>query len=185
LNNPEHPAEVRDLVPSAYMAMAMIRDGVTTGYQIKKVLENVASFVWSASHGQIYPELRRLEGEGLIVGREVAESGRLRREYSLTEAGEVELRRWLEDPAEPSLWLRNEGLLRLMLVDWDDRDLARKNLHELRRMSEKRLEAIRSFTPPRERGRRIQQLGVRLLEETVSWCEETDAALGESDQARS
>jgi DNA-binding PadR family transcriptional regulator len=172
-----------ELSPSAYMLMAMVRDGIDTGYRIKQMLEQVASFFWSASYGQIYPELRRLEAAGLMAGREVTSSGRLRREYSLTAAGEKRLRSWLAEPAEPSLWLRNEGLLRLMLVDWEDRELVRKNLAELRRMSAERLEAVRALVPPRERGRRIQDLGMRLLEETIRWCDETDAGLGRQDHA--
>ncbi len=64
-----------------------------------------------------------------------------------------------------------------MLVDWEDRELVRKNLAELRAMSVERLETLRSLVPPRERGRRIQELGIRLLEETVRWCDDTDAAL--------
>jgi DNA-binding PadR family transcriptional regulator len=159
------------------MLMAMVRDGINTGYRIKQMLEQVASFFWSASYGQIYPELRRLEAAGLIAGREVTSNGRLRREYSLTAAGEQRLRGWLAEPTEPSMWLRNEGLLRLMLVDWEEGELARKNLAELREMSADRLEAIRALVPPRERGRRIQALGIRLLEETIRWCDETDAGL--------
>jgi DNA-binding PadR family transcriptional regulator len=179
----EPPAVEAELGPSAYMAMAMVRDGINTGYRIKQVLEQVASFFWSASYGQIYPELRRLEAIGLLAGREVTSNGRLRREYSLTATGQRRLRDWLEEAAEPTLWMRNEGLLRLMLVDWEDRELARKNLGELRRMSAERLEAIRALLPPRERGRRIQGLGVRLLEETIRWCDETDAALARPDRA--
>ncbi len=171
------PVQAADLAPSAYMVLAMIRDGFDTGYRIKQFIEKAAAFFWSVSYGQIYPELRRLEGAGLISGRDVTESGRRRREYSLTAAGREELGRWLGDPAEPSMWLRNEGLLRLMLVDWDDQEMVRKNLADLRRMSVERLETIRSLEPPRERGRRIQELGVRLLEETVRWCDETEAGL--------
>jgi DNA-binding PadR family transcriptional regulator len=167
------------LTPSAYMLMAMVRDGVDTGYRIKQFLEHAASFFWSVSYGQIYPELRRLEATGLISGRDVTSSGRRRREYSLTPAGREQLDRWLAEPAEPSIWLRNEGMLRLMLVDWEDADLARKNLRELRQMSADRLERVSALLPPRERGRRIQALGVRLLTETVRWCDETDAALAD------
>jgi DNA-binding PadR family transcriptional regulator len=169
-----------ELGAPAYMALAMVRDGINTGYRIKQVLEHVASFFWSASYGQIYPELRRLEAAGLLAGRDVTVNGRLRREYSLTAVGERRLRGWLAEPAEPSLWLRNEGLLRLLLVDWEDRELARKNLNELRRMNAERLETLSALAPPRERGRRIQELGVRLLTETVRWCDETDAALRSS-----
>jgi PadR family transcriptional regulator, regulatory protein AphA len=166
------------LAPSAYMALAMVRDGIDTGYRIKQQLDRVASFFWSASYGQIYPELRRLEGAGLVVGRDVKAGGRLRREFALTKAGERELERWLAEPAQPTLWLRNEAVLRLMLVDWDDRDLVRKNLAELRRFSVEQLEAMKALEPPRERGERIRGLGVRLLEETIAWCDETEAGLG-------
>ncbi len=98
---------VADLAPSAYMVLAMIRDGYDTGYSIKQFIERAASFFWSVSYGQIYPELRRLEGAGLIRGRDVTESGRRRREYSLTAAGRRELEQWLADPAEPAMWMRN------------------------------------------------------------------------------
>jgi DNA-binding PadR family transcriptional regulator len=162
------------------MVMAMIRDGYDTGYRIKQFIERAASFFWSVSYGQIYPELRRLEAAVMITGKDVTSSGRRRREYSLTQAGSSELRRWLGDPAEPAMWLRNAGLLRLMLVDWDDDpELIRKNLAELRRMSAERLETIAELVPPRERGRRIQELGVRLLTETVAWCDDTEAGLSD------
>ena len=166
-----------DLAPSAYMVLAMIRDGYDTGYRIKQFIERAASFFWSVSYGQIYPELRRLEAAKLITGRDVTESGRRRREYSLTATGKEELGRWLADPAEPAMWMRNEGLLRLMLIDWKDTDLVRKNLGDLRRMTEERLEALRALEPPRERGRRIKDLGTRVMEETLRWCDETEAAL--------
>jgi DNA-binding PadR family transcriptional regulator len=173
-------AESADLAPSAYMVLAMIRDGYDTGYAIKRFIERAASFFWSVSYGQIYPELRRLEAAGLIKGRDVTESGRRRREYSLTAAGKDELGRWLADPAEPTMWMRNEGILRLMLADWEDHEMVRKNLHDLRRMTAERLEAVRALEPPRERGRRIQDLGARVMEETLRWCDETEAELDRS-----
>jgi PadR family transcriptional regulator, regulatory protein AphA len=67
--------EAADLAPSAYMVLAMIRDGYDTGYRIKRFIERAAAFFWSVSYGQIYPELRRLEAAGLIKGRDVTESG--------------------------------------------------------------------------------------------------------------
>ena len=105
------------------MGLAMIRDGFNTGYAIKQRLDGVASFFWSASYGQIYPELRRLEALGLITGREVQVSGRLCRGYALTAAATDQLQRWLARLARPSLRLRDEALLRMMVVDWEDHEL--------------------------------------------------------------
>jgi DNA-binding PadR family transcriptional regulator len=175
--SPERDPGEPDLSPSAYMVMAMIRDGFNTGYRIKQFIERAASFFWSVSYGQIYPELRRLEATGMVRGRDVTSSGRRRREYSLAPAGARELDRWLTEPAEPSMWLRNEGMLRLLLVDWDDAELVRKNLGELRQTSAERLETVSALEPPRVRGERLQELGVRLLTETISWCDDTAAKL--------
>ena len=166
-----------ELNPSSYALLAMVRDGVSTGYRMKQALERFASFFWSASYGQIYPVLKRLEDAGMITGHDATSSGRLRREYSLTSDGEAALDQWLAEPKEPSVWLQNEGILRLMIVDWDDRELTRKNLDALRTVTARRLDALSRLTPPRERGQRLQDLGKRLLEETLSWCDETEVAL--------
>ena len=45
--------ESADLAPSAYMVLAMIRDGFDTGYAIKRFIERAASFFGSVSYGQI------------------------------------------------------------------------------------------------------------------------------------
>ncbi len=168
-----------DLRPSAYMVMAVIRDGYDTGYQIKQFLERAASFFWSASYGQIYPELKRLEKAGMLRGRSVTANGRRSREYSLTSEGLRELDRWLSEPDEPTIRMQNEGMLRLMLCDWTDTEVVRRNLDSLKRSNAERLGAVKALKPPRERGRRLQQLGVRLLSETIEWCEETEASLAE------
>ena len=68
-------------------------------------------------------------------------------------------------------------MLRLLLVDWDDTELVRRNIGHLRRMNAERLAAAEALDPPRERGRRLQELGVRFLTETIRWCDETEASL--------
>lgn len=178
--------ENEDLAPSAYAAMALIRNGVNTGYAIKQSLDRFASFFWSTSYGQIYPVLRKLEAAGMIEGHDSTSTGRLRREYTNTDKGTESLGRWLAEPREVSVWVQHEGILRLMLVDWDDRELARARLGELKAATVARLERIARLTPPRERGQRIQRLGVCQLEAVLAWCEETEAVLakppkGDSD----
>lgn len=56
------------------------------------------NFVWTASQGAIYPELGRLEADGLI---EQASTGpRGRKCYRATDAGREALRAWLMSPVE-------------------------------------------------------------------------------------
>src|SRR4029450_5507245 len=86
-----------ELSPTAYVVLGMLRRESRSGYEIKRVVDNSARFFWAASYGQIYPELRKLEGLGLGEGRAEPRGGRKRSVYTLTDAGREELRRWLDE----------------------------------------------------------------------------------------
>ena len=87
-----------------------------SGYDIKTVVDRSTRFFWAASYGQIYPELRRLEEEGLIEGEDAPSGGRSRRVYKITKAGRDALREWLFGPTV-TIELRDESLLRLFFAD--------------------------------------------------------------------
>jgi DNA-binding PadR family transcriptional regulator len=91
----------------------MIRLGRRTGYEIKQLADVSARFFWATSYGQIYPELKRLETEGLIRGEDAATNGRARRAYELTPEGEAALDDWLRSAEPLLLETRDEGLLKL------------------------------------------------------------------------
>src|SRR5947209_13673807 len=105
------------LSSTARVVLGMIRLGKTTGYEIKQLVDVSARFFWSASYGQIYPELRRLEEARLVEAEDGARDGRQRRAYSLTAAGERALDEWLRAPGPPSFELRDEGMLKLFFSD--------------------------------------------------------------------
>jgi len=86
------------------------------GYDIKAIVDRSTRFFWAASYGQIYPELRRLEAEGLVQGEDAPNGGRQRRVYSLTPAGREALVEWLLGPTV-TIELRDESLLRLFFAD--------------------------------------------------------------------
>jgi DNA-binding PadR family transcriptional regulator len=80
--------------------LALLDAQPMTGYSLAKQFDQSVAYVWHAPHSQIYPELRRLEGDGLITGREQARGARgTKRTYDITEAGRDELRRWVEEVA--------------------------------------------------------------------------------------
>src|SRR5262245_35793584 len=87
-----------------------------SGYEIKAIVDRSTRFFWAASYGQIYPELRRLEAEGLIEGEDAPNGARARRVYRLTEAGREALVDWLFG-REVTIELRDESLLRLFFAD--------------------------------------------------------------------
>lgn len=73
-----------------------------TGYELAKVFDRSVAYVWHAPHSQIYPELRRMEADGLVAA-EPSPRGRrgVKRVYSITAGGRAELERWLAAPSEP------------------------------------------------------------------------------------
>ena len=84
-----------------------------TGYELAQAFEGSLINAWHASHSQIYPELAKLEAEGLA--EVVGEGPRRSKTYAATAAGREELRRWLME-TEPNRAQRNETALRWFLV---------------------------------------------------------------------
>ena len=87
--------------------------GPASGYDLAKHFEKSTNYVWSAKHSQIYPELRKMEADGVVGASE--EGARGKRMYEITADGRHELRRWLLE-TEPAWNVRNEGALRLFLL---------------------------------------------------------------------
>lgn len=84
-----------------YALLALLRVGPLSGYDLKKQFSQSVGHVWYAPDSQIYPELRRMEAEGLVSAAESARGPRAtRRLYSATPAGDRAFIAWLEAPLE-------------------------------------------------------------------------------------
>ena len=105
------------LRPPAFLILGMVRLGARSGYAIKKAADVSTRFFWPTSLAQVYPELARLERQGLVTRREDPHGRRSRSAYELTEEGEAALTAWLRSPARSPLHFRDEGVLRLFFAD--------------------------------------------------------------------
>ena len=66
-----------------------------TGYDLSKEFNHGLLRYWKATHSQIYPELKKLIDEGLVLF-EVVKQGRLeKKRYTLTGQGRAEFMGWL------------------------------------------------------------------------------------------
>lgn len=84
--------------------LALVEAGAMTGYELAKYFDHSVAFIWQARHSQIYTELRRLEGEGLVVAETLPRGEKAlatKRAYALTPAGAEELRRWVTEIVPP------------------------------------------------------------------------------------
>ncbi|QKW38736.1 PadR family transcriptional regulator [Actinomadura sp. NAK00032] len=96
----------------AMLGLIAEMDGAS-GYDLLRMFEISLGNVWPARQSQLYGELGKLTGAGLI---EVAEEGpRGRKEYRITKAGRAELHDWIVDvPAKSSK--RDDALLRVFFL---------------------------------------------------------------------
>ena len=126
------------------VVLGLLSQGPRSGYDIKAIVDRSTRFFWAASYGQIYPELRRLETEGLIEGEDAPRGGRGRRVYRLTKAGREALVEWLFG-STVTIELRDESLLRLFFADALPREQALQLLEGRKRGHEEYLEVLRAI----------------------------------------
>ncbi|MFH8342102.1 PadR family transcriptional regulator [Streptomyces sp. AM6-12] len=85
----------------------------SSGLELTRRFDKSIGYFWSATHQQIYRELGKLEGEGLIRALPAAQPSRgQKKSYEVLPAGRAELARWAaagQDPKPP----RDPLLLRL------------------------------------------------------------------------
>jgi DNA-binding PadR family transcriptional regulator len=147
-----------------------------SGYDIKTVVDRSTRFFWAASYGQIYPELRRLEEEGLIEGEDASNGARGRRVYTLTEAGREALHAWLLS-STTTVELRDESLLRLFFADALPREQALQLLEGRKRGHEEYVEVLRAIDAlPGGKDPDFVDLvlrwGIEFNEWGANWCQE-------------
>jgi len=116
------------LTPTARVILGMLKLGLGTGYDIKKVIDFSTRFFWTASFGQIYPELKRLRKAGLVRAEQEPRGKVKRTVYSLTPKGEQAFHDWLTDSQDVLFEIRDESLLRLFFSDFLSRDEVIANL---------------------------------------------------------
>jgi hypothetical protein len=68
-----------------------------SGYELVQTTRLRFRFFWSESYGQIYPELRKLEAEGLVAAGSGSDA-RGKKSWSVSPSGREALAVWLEEP---------------------------------------------------------------------------------------
>jgi len=89
------------------LLLALLRSGESYGYELIERVRELSGGTLEWSDGMLYPVLRRLERDGLVTSRwVVAENGRRRRYYRLTDRGGA------AEEAERAAWRQVDGALR-------------------------------------------------------------------------
>ncbi|TXN29509.1 PadR family transcriptional regulator [Lacisediminihabitans profunda] len=114
-----------------YALLALLTAQPMTGYDLAKAFHSSVGHVWHAPDSQIYPELKRMEAEGLVVATAVARNSRAtsatKRIYSISDAGIAAFREWMETPIE-YVRERDPAHLRAAYFEWTDPETVRTQL---------------------------------------------------------
>jgi PadR family transcriptional regulator AphA len=173
-----------DLTPTGRVILGMLAMGRNTGYEIKQFVDKSTRHFWAASYGQIYPELRRLEEQGLVLSRPEPSGGRARTVFELTDSGREALRVWLETTSEPLWELRCEAMLKLFFSDAVDPSFRIEQLRNFREQQERKLEQLRGLEDMAREGSHegpylSLQLGLALVSSLVDSCREMERRLSD------
>jgi PadR family transcriptional regulator, regulatory protein AphA len=89
----------RDPSTLGYVLLGVIARGPVTGYDLAAYIKQRVSHYFSTHLSQIYPELAKLRGAGLVDVEVVTQKKRpAKKLYTLTNAGRASLRAWVVSP---------------------------------------------------------------------------------------
>jgi DNA-binding PadR family transcriptional regulator len=161
-----------------YALLALLAQGITHGYELKQAFERLFAPVWPPVNiGQIYTTLARLERDGLVVSRDVEQTGRPnKRVYQLTDEGRGELGTWMNAPIAGTR-LKDEFFMKLLLGSVAGTD----PLHLLDRQRSQYLQSLRDLdalaldTPAESPAQLLIEGAMLHLQADLKWldrCEE-------------
>ncbi|PRY56112.1 PadR family transcriptional regulator [Knoellia remsis] len=156
----------------------------STGYELARRMERPVGYFWSAHHGQIYPELARLEARGFVRHTVVEGAGpRPTKRYAVTAAGRKALREWVVGELEPQP-VRDLETLRLWNIWLVEPGAALELVQKLRQDHAARLAAYESELAevrdspeahdprnPMFASRLTLEGGVRSRRAALEWCD--------------
>lgn len=152
----------------------------SSGYDIKKLMDGSTQYFWKETYSSIYPVLRILIEDKLIVLRKTpSNNGRQRDVYELTPKGRKELQDWLNKPVENEQF-RNELLLKLFFGEFVPPSTTRKHVEEFHQMlieKDKIYHNIKSqlLLEKKEAGHpywlMTLDFGINQVKSALEWCE--------------
>lgn len=115
-----------------FAILGMLMTESLTGYGLRKAIAESVGHFWQESFGQLYPTLRWLEQEGLVVADRGSDGRRRRVDYTITRSGRTAVREWLASEPESIASNRSELLLQLFFGQHAEPGVIRRQLERHR-----------------------------------------------------
>src|SRR6266540_4162544 len=170
--------------------LGLIAFGERSGYDLARLAEHSVEHLWTPSQSQIYKTLPRLVAWGLTRRTEIEQHGRPDKAlYRITPKGRKTLRRWLDEVEEEPAGGRVVFALKLFFCEFASPATARTQLAAYRRHLTRRLERYEALREAPQLffdslyPNHVLQHGIRRVQATLAWIDETATALDEADAA--
>lgn len=96
-----------------YIILGLLWARPMSGYDIKQTFDRAIASYWNAGNSQIYTTLKNLHRAALVEVEVIVQTSRPNRKvYRLTETGQAELNRWLQESV-PDRFTKDEFLTKL------------------------------------------------------------------------
>ncbi len=164
-----------------YAIIITLEDKRCSGYDIASRFSQGLGYFWSASHQQIYSELRKMTDLGLVAYELIEQKGKpVKKVYCVTEAGFKALDTWLMLPSK-SMPLKDALLMKLyagsrVAPDTLLREMQR-HCQEKRQLLETYLEIDSCFQPVNKKPIKYQYAYLTLrkgIVQTQAWLQWSD-----------
>lgn len=173
-----------------YAILSALIERPSSGYDLAKDFDQRVSHFWHASHQQIYRELSRMERDGWVKVKLVAQHDKPDRKlYSVTTKGKKALSEWITQPAEVAK-IREDLLVKLRAGTLVDQSVL---IEELKRHQNAHRETLAFYDSvyardfeggaPMSNTDKLNYLVLRcgiLYEQAyLTWCDEALTTLGD------
>jgi len=168
-----------ELTPTGTVILGFLSESEMSGYDIKTQVDKSTRFFWTASYGQIYPELKRLNEVGLIEEAGGPTGERRRTAYRINERGRREFEAWLLSPND-TLEMRHEGLLKVFFADSVDRQHRNDLVRGIAGQHREKLNQLLAVSAGIEASGQeedelscdlVLRFGIEFQEWIIGWCE--------------
>lgn len=161
-----------------FIILGMLLDCESTGYELKKHIENGVGIFYKASYGSLYPSLKRLTEKGYLTMSEQPQGERQKKYYKTTEQGKTVFFDWLVEPMNLQDGAENH-LAKVYFFDKLPQDARDQQLreHELNNTNYlRKLQTLeKNFDKMENKDYFYYKLstlyyGICVVQESIKWC---------------
>jgi len=176
------PINMARVNKTRYALLGFLSMRSSSGYDIKKLMEQSTNHFWREGDSSIYPIFKQLLDEGMVTCELInIESGKPKKVYTITDDGQHELEEWLL--RSPELFQSRNELILKIFFGWNvDRDITIGHLKEFRNKVKSLLNQYRNMAKRMPSTTNIAndklhrfltlRAGIIYSEASLAWCDE-------------